>query len=181
MKEKDVQPIRSREKIEDMKWALRRHSKERDYIFFLIGINTGLRAGDLVKLKTAVFRNKRRIELKEGKTKKQRIVTIGQQIYEEVQAYIQSLDSEWLFPSQKGSHITVTQAYRQLQKAADWAGIESIGTHTMRKTFGYFFYKQTKNIAQLMVIFNHSNQETTLRYIGVTQAEIEESLENFSL
>ncbi|MDA2733469.1 site-specific integrase, partial [Bacillus cereus] len=48
---KDVQPIRSKEKIEDMKWSLKRHCSERDYIMFLIGINTGLRAGDLVKLK----------------------------------------------------------------------------------------------------------------------------------
>ena len=37
---KDVQPIRSKQQIEDMKWALKRHCSERDYILFLIGINT---------------------------------------------------------------------------------------------------------------------------------------------
>ncbi|MES9701301.1 integrase, partial [Bacillus sp. JJ927] len=42
----DVQPIRTKEQIEDMKWALKHHCSERDYILFLIGINTGLRVSD---------------------------------------------------------------------------------------------------------------------------------------
>ncbi|PGP42052.1 integrase, partial [Bacillus thuringiensis] len=44
----DVQPIRSKEQIEDMKWALKRHCSKRDYILFLIGIHTGLRVSDLL-------------------------------------------------------------------------------------------------------------------------------------
>ncbi len=48
----DVQPIRHLQQLEDMKWALRRHCGERDYILFLIGINTGLRIGDLLTLET---------------------------------------------------------------------------------------------------------------------------------
>ncbi len=35
--------------------------------------------------------------------------------------------------------ISKIQAYRQLQKARDFSDIESIRTHTMRKTFGYWF------------------------------------------
>ena len=46
----DVQPIRSLEQLEDMKWALKRHCSERDYILFLMGINTGLRVSDLFSL-----------------------------------------------------------------------------------------------------------------------------------
>ncbi|MBD2813050.1 hypothetical protein ID853_19855, partial [Xenorhabdus sp. Vera] len=38
----DVQPIRSKEQLQDMKWALKRHCTDRDYILFVIGINTGL-------------------------------------------------------------------------------------------------------------------------------------------
>ncbi len=29
----DVQPIRSKEQLEDMKWSLKRHCSDRDYIF----------------------------------------------------------------------------------------------------------------------------------------------------
>ncbi|KFM89791.1 putative integrase [Bacillus cereus ATCC 4342] len=47
----DVQPIRSKKQLDDMKWALDYHCSKRDYILFLIGINTGLRVGDLLQLK----------------------------------------------------------------------------------------------------------------------------------
>ena len=51
----DVQPIRSKEQIEDMKWSLKRHCSERDYILFLIGINTGLRVSDLLQMETQMI------------------------------------------------------------------------------------------------------------------------------
>jgi integrase len=105
-------------------------------------------------------------------------------IFDELQTYIKTLEgSEWLFPSRQGnSHITPTQAYRQLVKAGKMVDIdEGIGTHTMRKTFGYWFYKQTRDIAKLQQILNHSHPEITLRYIGITQEEIEDSLNEFVL
>ncbi|EEM68408.1 PCZ2.8 [Bacillus thuringiensis serovar andalousiensis BGSC 4AW1] len=93
------------------------------------------------------------------------------------------MNSEWLFPSRKGDkNITTTQAYRQLNKAAAMVDIEDgIGTHTMRKTFGYWYYKQTKDVAKLQKILNHSHPEVTLIYIGITAEEIEDSLNEFVL
>ncbi len=51
----DVQPIRSKEQLQDMKWALKRHCTDRDYILFVIGINTGLRVSDLLNLETSMI------------------------------------------------------------------------------------------------------------------------------
>ncbi len=70
----DVQPIRSKEQIGDMKWALKRHC-----FLFIIGINTGLRIGDLLQLESKsvleLKRKKRKeFKLKKGKTKKERMV-----------------------------------------------------------------------------------------------------------
>lgn len=178
---KDVQPIRSKEQLEDMKWALKRHCSERDYIMFLIGINTGLRVGDILKLKVSDVKKKKKVVIREGKTEKARQLNLVN-IYEEIQEYIRQIDSEWLFPSRKGDKsITPTQAYRQLQRAGDMAELDAIGTHTMRKTFGYWFYKQTRDVAKLQQILNHSHPEITLTYIGITSEEIEEDLNNFVL
>lgn len=179
---KNVQPIRDKQQIEDMKWSLRKWCGERDYILFLIGINTGLRIGDLLKLKVSDVRRKKKIVIPEGKTKKPRMINLTN-IYDEVQEYVKTVDSEWLFPSRKGDKpITPTQAYRQLNKAAEMVDItEGIGTHTMRKTFGYWFYKQTKDVAKLQAILNHSHPSITLRYIGITEEEIEKDLESFVL
>jgi integrase len=179
---KNVQPIRDKQQIEDMKWSLRKWCGERDYILFLIGINTGLRVGDLLKLKVSDVKRKKKIVIQEGKTKKPRTINLTN-IYDEIQEYIKTVDSKWLFPSRKGDKpITPTQAYRQLNKAAEMVDItEGIGTHTMRKTFGYWFYKQTKDVAKLQAILNHSHPSITLRYIGITEEEIEKDLESFVL
>jgi integrase len=178
---KDVQPIRKKETLEDMKWALKRFCLERDYIMFLIGINTGLRVSDILLLKVSDVRRKKKIVIKEKKTKKTRTINL-RNIYDEIQSYVKTVDSEWLFPSRKGNKpISTTQAYRQLNKAADMAEIESVGTHTMRKTFGYWYYKQTKDVAQLQRILNHRDPEVTLDYIGITEEEIENELNDFVL
>lgn len=92
-----------------------------------------------------------------------------------------SVDAIYLFPSRKGdSHITTTQAYRIIAKAGDMIGNHSIGTHTMRKTFGYTYYQATKDVATLMEIFNHSSQKSTLRYIVITEKTIENSIKSIS-
>ncbi|MGG0287172.1 tyrosine-type recombinase/integrase [Peribacillus butanolivorans] len=177
----DVQPIRSLEKLDDMKWSLKRHCSERDYILFLLGINTGLRVSDLLSLKVKDIKGKMKIIIKEGKTKKPRTILLNN-VFNELATYIDTIDSEWLFPSRKGDKpISKIQAYRQLNKAADMVDIESVGTHTMRKTFGYWYYKQSKDVAKLQMILNHSHPEITLKYIGIADEEIEDSLNGFVL
>jgi len=180
---KDVQPIRSKEKLEDMKWSLKRHCGERDYILFLLGINSGLRISDLLALKISDVKGKKKLVIKEGKTSKPRTIQLTN-IYDELNTYIKTLDgTEWLFPSRKGDKpISRIQAYRQLNKASDMVDMpDGIGTHTMRKTFGYWFYKNTKDVAKLQMILNHSHPQITLDYIGITDEEIEDSLNDFVL
>jgi integrase len=177
----DVQPIRDLDKLEDMKWALKRFCSHRDYVLFLIGINTGLRISDLLRLTTQDVRFKKSVLIREGKTKKPRRIYLDN-IYQEIQSYLESFDNKYLFPSRKGNKpISTTQAYRQLQKAAEMAEIESIGTHTMRKTFGYWFYKQHKDIGELQEILNHSHPDITKRYIGIRQEQLEEKQKGFRL
>ena len=180
---KDVQPIRTLEQLNDMKWSLKKWCGERDYILFLLGINTGLRVQDLLNFKISDVKGKKKLSVKEGKTEKNREIYLTN-IYDELNTYIASLDgTEWLFPSRKGDKaISRIQAYRQLNKASEMVDMpDGIGTHTMRKTFGYWYYKRTMNVAKLQKILNHSHPEITLKYIGITDEEIEESLTDFVL
>ena len=91
--------------------------------------------------------------------------------------------NEYLFKSQGRINrpITTTQAYRIIKKCANNVAISEVGTHTMRKTFGYFHYKQFHDVAMLQKIFNHSSPSITLKYIGIEQDEIDQSYYNFSL
>jgi integrase len=179
----DVQPIRTITELNDFKWSLKRNCSERDYTLFLIGINTGLRVSDLVKLKVSELLKKKTLKVVEKKTSKVREINLTN-IYDEIQQYIKTLPEgcDWMFPSRQGTnHITTTQAYRQLVKAGEGVDIEGIGTHTMRKTFGYHYYQRTNNIAVLMTIFNHTSEAVTKKYIGIRQEEINDSLKDFVL
>src|SRR5690625_6313119 len=100
---------------------------------FRIEINTRIRIRDLLNVKVINFKRKKRVVIKEAKTKKMRKINLTN-ITDEIQDYIKTLDSEWLFPSRKGNQaITTTQAYRQLRKEADMAEVVSVGTHKMSK------------------------------------------------
>lgn len=62
-----VEPIRDKRKIELLKVILKENGF-RDYMLFLMEINSGLRISDILKLKVSDVRGKRYIEVKEQKT-----------------------------------------------------------------------------------------------------------------
>jgi len=180
----DVQPLKSKNEIHEFLEALGM-SKEyglRNQLLFKLGISTGLRCGDLISLKVEQVKGKSSFKVRENKTGKERIVYLNN-LMADIADYIETLplDTEYLFPSRKGKgHITTTQAYRIITKAGEMIGNESVGTHTMRKTFGYTYYQATKDVAILMEIFNHSSQKITMRYLGLTDESIENSLKKIS-
>ena len=178
---KFVQPIRSRDDIQAMKDALARHGS-RDKLLFDLGINTGLRISDIIALRVGDVRNREFVTIKEQKTGKPRRVRLTA-VMGEIAAFIRGMDdSRYLFESRKGNEaITRVQAYRILNKAAKECGLEEIGTHTLRKTFGYHHYQQYHDVAMLQRIFNHSSPSITLRYIGIEQDQIDEATADFAL
>ena len=183
-----VQPIREREKIEEMKEELKKNGT-RDYMLFYTGINSGMRISDIVDLNRDNIRNddgsmKSHITVIEKKTNKMKKFPLTGNFYYEMEKYTRNMkQGEYLFKSRKGVNrpITTTQAYRILKEASKRVGISDFGTHSMRKTFGYHHYKKFKDVALLQQILNHSSPSITLRYIGIEQDEIDESYENFSL
>ena len=180
---KKVEPIRDKSRIEEMKLALKKQNY-RDYIMFMVGINTGLRISDILKLKVKDVRNKTHIEITEGKTDKTKNILINNNLKSELDEYIINMkDYEYLFQSQKGANkpISRVQAYRVLQKSAKKIGLEKVGTHTLRKTFGYHHYQENKDVALLQELFNHSSPSITLDYIGINQDVMDKSMKNFGL
>ncbi|MFD1018683.1 tyrosine-type recombinase/integrase [Thalassobacillus hwangdonensis] len=179
----DVQPLRTKAEIDEFREALAMSTQaDRNLLLFNIGINTGLRIGDIVKLRIEDVKGRSNVVINEGKTKKPRRVYLTAIMADIADYLVDKPNNGWLFPSRKGDgHITPTQAYRIYSKAADLLGRKDIGTHTGRKTFGYHYYQRTKDVATLMEIFNHSDQATTKRYIGIREQEIEATLKDFRL
>ena len=179
-----MQPIRDLRKIEQMKAVLRENGT-RDLLLFCMGINTGIRISDLLKLTVADVRDKSHVEIHEQKTGKLKRFPIMGSLQSLIQEYTANKPTtEYLFKSRVGSNrpITRVMAFEIINNACRKCGIEDrISMHGLRKTFGYHHYKQFKDIVILQKIFNHSSSDITLRYIGIDQDKIDESYRNFIL
>lgn len=177
-----VEPIRDKAKIKKMYQYL--HGKDPKYgLIFKFGLNTGLRISDILPLRVKDILNSdgdfhNYLTLKEKKTKKEKKIKLNNALRKIIQPYIKENNlslEDYLFPSKKGLYLGRIQAYRVLKEAADLVGIENFGTHSLRKTWGYWTYKMSKyNIGLIMDTFNHSSQSITLRYIGVNQDQKDE-------
>lgn len=143
---KTVQPIRDKNKIDEMKTELKKQGT-RDYLLFITGINTGLRISDIRILKVSDVLNEDRtpkshITIREKKTGKIKKFKINDTLSREFMDYTKNMKmNDYLFYSRKGINkpITRIQAYRILNTVAKKIGLEEIGTHTLRKTFRLSF------------------------------------------
>ena len=177
-----VEPIR---KIKDLRKVERILEKQspRNLLFFTIGTNCGLRISDILRLNVGDVKNKTYIQIIEKKTGKFKKFPINSKLKPMFEKYTEGkcLD-EPLFVTVFGNRLERVAAYYIIRNACKTAGLEEkIGTHTLRKTFGYHHYKKNKDIAILQKIFNHSAPQITLRYIGIDQDQIDKSYENFIL
>ena len=177
-----VEPIRKISQIRKIEKLLNLQSK-RNLILFTIGINCGLRISDILSLNVGDVKNKNFIEIKEKKTGKFKKFPINSKLKPMLDDFVKNRkNNEPLFLSFFNNRLERVGAYYIITDVCKKAGLEEkIGTHTMRKTFGYHHYKKFKDIAMLQKIFNHSTPQITLRYIGIEQEEIYQSYSNFIL
>jgi integrase len=177
-----VEPIREKEVLEKIKSILSA-SSSRDHFLLILGLNTGLRLGDMLPLKVQDVKGKKFIKIVEKSTGKIKRFPLNKELREQITEYTLGMeDNDYLFASRKTKKpVQRDRAYKIIKRAAEEAGVEFVGTHTMRKTFGYHFYQKYKDVNFLQTLFNHSSQSVTLRYIGVSQEEIDETIDDFSL
>lgn len=172
-----VQPIRDQDIIDGIKEYLKSKSL-RNYLFFCLGIYSGLRVSDLLELRVGMVKSTH-VNMTESKNKNKKKFIIHPSIREDLNRFIEGKnDHEYLFVSRqvkqkskmKGKPIDRSTAYKILNDAAKQFGLSEIGTHTLRKTWGYQLYTQDpRNLALLMEMYNHKDPSDTLRYIGITQ------------
>lgn len=182
MKKHIAEPIKSKKDIKAVEKYLKEHN-ERDYVIWVLGLNSGLRVSDIVGLNVSDVVDKTHITIIEKKTQKRKSFYINDKLKKVLKSYTKGRNpDEPLFLGKQGRRLDRKQVYRFLIDACNKIGIKSkVSTHTMRRTFGYHHYQQYKDAVILQKIFNHSSQRITLMYIGVDQDEIDWSYMNFKL
>jgi len=181
-----VEPIRNKNDLHNVENILFNESGEfglRNLLICLLGTNCGLRISDILNLDVGDVKNPSGVELIEIKTGKRKKFPINDKLKPLIAKFTKDRNNnEPLFVSKHGNRMERTQCYRILNKACRKAGINyKIGTHTLRKTFGYHHYKKYKDVAILQKIFNHSSPLVTLIYIGINQDILDDSYKRFIL
>lgn len=179
-----VEPIKKTKHIKTIKAMLA--SKPRDLALFTIGINTNLRASDLLRITVGQVKDLKSnedIELKERKTGKVRLITLNKACIMAIQGLLETgeyTDKDYLFKSQRGPVLkvsTINNMVKEWCRAINLKG--NYGSHTLRKTWGYHQRVTFKTeLPVLMECFNHSNQKQTLTYLCIQPEEIKNVYEN---
>ena len=186
-----VYPIRKYEDILAMANWLYQNRDAKYTLAFVIGVNIGLRANELLKLRyNQVFDENGGIRYVEdlvdtsdviyiyqGKTDKDRPIFLNTACKEALEWYFPSRgqrlhSNRYLFPSREGGHIEVDTFRKVLKEAAQACGVkENIGTHTLRKTFGHHLWMQDPDartdVTLIQAIYGHSDPRITMRYLGL--------------
>jgi integrase len=180
-----VEPIRRIADIKSISKLL--YGSPRNHLLFILGINNGLRVGDLLKLKVKAVQNLKigdTLKIKESKTGKDNILVVNKAVHKSLKTYLEKVqpgNSEYLFASRKGNKaITIQAVNNMIKKWTRSINLEgNFGAHTLRKTWGYM--QRTKYGVGFEIIckrFNHSSPAVTMRYLGIEDKEVHNTLMN---
>lgn len=181
-----TQPIKDTEKlIRFREYYQHEDHNPRNHALIVLGLNSALRISDILELRWQdIYNNdcyRPHVTITEKKTGKVNQVMLNESAKTALETLRLSLKKydvkHYIFSSQKYPYKNIcrSQAFRIIKKAAVFCGLdEHISCHSLRKTFGYYAWKQGVQPALLMSIYNHSSYEITKRYLCIDQIEKDE-------
>lgn len=187
----DADPIKDKAILEQIKSHLLSKGRygHRNWLIFVIGINSGRRCGDNLHLTIGDVFNPETGEIvksvskKEQKTDKPVTYFLPDLVREAIKDYINSIGfyslDDPLFRSQKGGFMRTSTYWAILKEIRDELDLKfQLSTHSMRKSFGYHKYMAMKDktlpngfdvVDVLQEAYQHSSRKQTLRYLGITE------------
>ena len=154
-------------------------------LLIAVGCFTGLRIGDLLKLRWSDVYNRENLELTEGKTKKVRRIKINPSLGEIISRLHEKMgitdNNELLFINKtRTKEINVQFVNRRLKEIAKTYNLQipanQTSSHLFRKTLGRHVWTinnySEKSLLLLSELFNHSSIKITKIYLGIKDDEI---------
>ena len=175
--------IKDTNQIKELLDVYPKDSKNRLLIEY--ALRTGLRISDILSVRVSDVLGRDTYIINEQKTGKMKELALHDALKLSIFSYASKhkleLDDYLFFSNvNKKAPIQRMQAHRIIAKAGDMIGV-ILSAHSLRKTFGYQAYKQGVDITLLQSIFQHSSQAVTLRYIDITQENINDVYKKINL
>ncbi len=181
-----VEPIRNPKKIAAIKKILKSNDHPRNYLLFVMGINTALRAGDLLGLTIGDVLNGKgeiadQLYIREEKTGREHSIRLNEQTKKALNFYFDKVPAtdpdRYLFKSFRSDKpISRVRLWTLINSWCDVVGLTRAphGCHTLRKTWGYQARKKYGvPIELIQAKYGHRSPAVTKRYIGITEDEID--------
>ena len=180
-----VEPIRDPRKVAAIKKMLRGEKSLRDYVLFVIGINTALRIGDLLALSVGDVLDREGavaqfLAIREHKTGRHARVYLNDNVRSALGEYfdrepVTNPDLPLFRSVRSNQPIDRTRAWRLINNWCQAVGLTNAryGAHTLRKTWGYMARKvHGIPIELIQAKLGHATPAVTKRYLGITDEEI---------
>ena len=170
-------------------WAIRvrlqLRKQSRELALFNLGIDSKLRACDLLKLRVSDVMHgnliSQRAIVMQQKTGRPVQFEITEPTREAVAGWIKAAglqSHDFLFPSRihASPHLGTRQYARIVGSWVRSIGLDAscYGTHSMRRTKASHIYRRTKNLRAVQLLLGHTKLESTVRYLGI---EVDDALE----
>ncbi|MDR3454758.1 MAG: tyrosine-type recombinase/integrase [Rhodoferax sp.] len=170
-------------------WAIRARlqlqHRIRELAMFDLGLDSKLRACDLVKIRVRDICHGERVSpratVMQQKTSRPVQFEITQPTRDAVSDWIKDANlgqDDYLFPSRihESPHIGTRQYARIVDSWVTEIGLNpsEYGTHSMRRTKASLIYRRTKNLRAVQLLLGHTKLESTVRYLGI---EVDDALE----
>ncbi|MET0025912.1 MAG: tyrosine-type recombinase/integrase [Sedimenticola sp.] len=186
-----VEAVKTKEDIQLVEHLFRKHYGELYADLWRIGVNMALRISDLLAIRYKdidLDQDKPSYELKEGKTGKIRRIRINETAKAIIEKRRKAHPTDtYLFQVHSNrtssmdpkpvSRFTVAKRFKDV---GETVGVP-LGTHSMRKSRGWAMHNAGVPIEKIAMVLNHSTPAVTMRYLGITDEEVQETYEAFEL
>lgn len=125
-------------------------------------LQTGLRVGDVVSLKTRDLKGQ--FWVTEAKTKKRRRVNLPRELLGQIRAQAGEV---WAFPGRRpGRHRTRQAVWADVKRAARAFRIrQNVAPHSFRKVYAVELLRRCGDVKRVQRALNHSDCATTMVYV----------------
>lgn len=164
-------------------------TKERDYCILTLFLNCGIRLSELTGINVTDLDNDLKSMRVTGKGNKERIVYLNDSCRDAINTYLpirinshpKNSRERAFFLSGQGQRISVKTVQWMVKKYLNAAGLQNrkLSTHKLRHTAATLMYQSGKvDIRVLKDILGHEQLNTTQIYTHVTDANMEQAMNN---
>lgn len=164
-------PIKDLKVINLIKSFYKKKNNDRDLLFFLLAINTGLKINEILDLNISDIKGKDNLIVKQCVSKIKKRIPLNDEIKELVSKLAEKRKGkEPLFISIHNKRLSRNHVYEIFKSTCEELGLDDdISIASLRKTFGYHYYQEYRDLAYLQWLFNQATIISTMKYIDINE------------